>query len=239
MTLLSIAQDAADEIGIFRPGAIASSTDPDAQKLFRLANKVGYSLMRVYSWQFLTKERTFTAISGETQTDILPSDFDRFIPEAFWDRSASRLMIGPISEVQWQGLKAASFQDSTLRRFIYRGGVINVIPAFAGGESLAFSYVSKNWAAAADATAQSKFLADTDTTLFDEDLFTAGLIYEYLKSEGLPMDMARQEYNDQFDRLIQNDQPNAQVLVAGDLFGTSSRHFDGVPTRYTNGLTVS
>lgn len=239
MTLLSIAQDAADEIGIYRPDSVASSTDPDAQKLYRLANKVGYGLMRVNAWQILTKEQTFTAISGETQTGILPDDFDRFIPEAFWDRSASRLISGPITEVQWQGLKAAYYQDSTLRRFIYRGGQISVIPGFAGGESLAFAYVSNEWAASSGGTGQTKFEADDDTTVFNEDLFTAGLVYEYLKGEGLPFDAARAEYMDQFDRLIQNDQPSAKVLVTADLFATASRHFDGVPTRYTNGLTIS
>jgi hypothetical protein len=237
MTLLSIAQDAADEIGIYRPGAVASSTDPDAQKLYRLANKVGYGLMRVNAWQILTKEQTFTALGQEVQTSILPSDFDRFIPEAFWDRSNSRLVSGPITEVQWQSLKAAEYTNSTLRRFIYRGGQVSVIPAFAGGESLAFAYVSKNWAASSGGTEQSKFLADTDTTVFDEDLFTAGLIYEYLKGEGLPWEMARAEYMEQFDRLIANDQPSANVMVAADIFSTGSRHFDGVPSAYTDGLT--
>lgn len=239
MTLLSIAQDAADEVGIYRPEAVASSTDPDAQKIFRLANKVGYGLMRVNAWQVITKERTFTAISGAEQTGILPDDFDRFIPESFWDRSSSRLVSGPITEVEWQGLKAATYSDSTLRKFIYRGGSISVAPDFAGGESLAFSYVSNEWAASSGGAAQTKFMADTDTTVFNEDLFTAGLVYEYLKGEGLPMDAARAEYMEQFDRLIQNDQPSARVLVAADLFSTYSRHFDGVPTRYTNGLTIS
>ncbi len=237
MTLLSICQDAADEIGIFRPGAVASSTDPDAQKLFRLANMVGNRLMKIYAWQFLRTEQTFTALGQEAQTAIIPSDFDRIIPETFWDRTNRYLVNGPITPVEWNGLKAVSYSDTALRKFIYRNNGVSVIPAFSGGESLAFEYVSKNWATDSGGTAQAKFLADTDLTLFDEDLHTAGLVYAYLEGEGLPSDSAKQMYDMHFKRLIDNDQPNSQIMVAGDIFG-SGRHFTGTPPYQNTGSSV-
>ena len=46
MTLLSIVQDAADEIGVEQPASVAGNADPLAQKFFRLVNKCGKSLMK-------------------------------------------------------------------------------------------------------------------------------------------------------------------------------------------------
>lgn len=228
MSLLTICQDAADEIGISRPTSIASNTAPDAQKLLRYCNKVGGRLMRAAIWQALRKEQTFTAVSTETQTDIIPDDFDRFIPETFWDRSSSTLVIGPISAVQWAGLKATDYGDSCRRRFIYRGGAVSVIPTFAGGEALAFEYVSSQWAQSSASVAQTKFLADGDTALISEELIKYGVIYEYLRGDGLPFDVARMDYESQFNLSLENDQPDAGIMMAGDIFG-SGRRFSGAP----------
>lgn len=237
MTLLSICKDAADEIGIYRPDSVASSTDPDAQKLFRLVNRVGYNLMRVYPWQLLRKEQTFTALGQEAQTGILPDDFDRFVPETFWDRTNIYLINGPITAVEWQGLKANNYTRTDVRKFIYRAGAVSVIPAFSGGESLAFEYVSNQWAASSGGAGQTKFEADDDTTVFDEDLVTLGLVYEYLMTEGLPSQVAQRNYNDAFKRLIENDQPDTYILTTADIFG-GGRHFTGTPPSSGSGINV-
>lgn len=229
MTILSLCRDAADEIGIPQPATVAGNTDPIAQKLLRYANKVGSSLMKAVPWQALRKEQTFTAISGETQTGIIPSDFDRFVPETFWDRSATALLSGPITSTEWSGLKASSY-SGTIRKFIYRGGVVSVIPVFAGGESLAFEYVSAKWVLAVDAvTYKTAFSVDTDTSLIDEELLTLGVAFEYLNGEGLPSQRIELAYRDRLKMMIDNDQPTAGVMIAADIFGRTTRHFDGTP----------
>jgi hypothetical protein len=230
MTLLSICRDASDEIGIPQPASVAGNTDPIAQKLLRYANKVGNSLMKAVPWQSLRKEQTFTAIAGETQTGIIPADFDRFVPETFWDRSATALLSGPISSTEWGGLKASSYSGS-IRKFIYRGGIVAVVPVFAGGESLAFEYVSAKWVLATDAvTYKAAFSADTDTSLIDEELLTLGVAWEYLNGEGLPSQRVELAYRDRLKMMIDNDQPTAGVMIAADIFGSATRHFDGTPT---------
>lgn len=230
MTLLSICRDASDEIGIPQPASVAGNTDPIAQKLLRYSNKVGNSLMKAVPWQALRKEQTFTAIAGETQTGIIPADFDRFVPETFWDRSATALLSGPISSTEWGGLKASSYTGS-IRKFIYRGGVVSVVPVFAGGESLAFEYVSAKWVLATDGTTyKTAFSADTDTSMIDEELLTLGVAWEYLNGEGLPSQRVELAYRDRLKMMIDNDQPTAGVMIAADIFGSSTRHFDGTPT---------
>lgn len=243
MTLLTIARAVADEVGIDRPSSVIGNPQPEVQKLLRHANKVGNRLMKSVAWQVLRKEKTYTSVSGETQTSILPSDFDRFVPETFWDRSASRLLVGPIGSVEWQGLKAGNY-SGTPRKFIYRGGDVLVIPSYSAGSSLAFEYISKNWCQSSGATAQTAWAADTDTGILDEELLTLGTKLVYLTDEGQPNGAASQDFDTYFDILIGNDQPTAGIMVAGDIFNQGdgfggSRHFSGAPSATGSALLLA
>lgn len=226
MSLLQICKDAADEVGIDRPASIVGNSQSDPQKLLRYAKKVGIHLMKKVAWQILRKEQTFTSILGETQTGILPADFDRFIPETFWDRSATKLISGPITAEQWQSLKANSYAGDP--KFIYRGGSVLIIPAPSAGNNYALEYVSNQWCQSALGVAQTSWIADTDTGILDEELITLGLKYVYLTDEGLPNAIAAAEFNDYFGTMMTNDQPDSGVMVAADIFG-GGWHYTGVP----------
>lgn len=228
MTLLSICQAVADEVGILRPATIIGNTDPDAQKLLRFANKTGNRLMKAYPWQVLRKERTFTALSGSTQTGILPDDFDRFVPETFWNRSGSELITGPITSVEWQGYQTFGYSKAE-RVYILRSGHVSVLQVMSGGETLAFEYISKNWCQSAAASPQSEFAADTDTTIVNEELLTYGLMFSFLDADGQPSGRAGAEFQEYFNTLTENDQPTGRTMLAGDIFG-GGRRFSGAPS---------
>jgi hypothetical protein len=225
MTLLTIGQAVADEVSDIRPQTIAGNTDPDVQKLLRFINKVGNKLMKKSVWQDLRKEQTFTAIAGAEQTSILPSDFDRFITDTFWDRTNNALITGPVSAVEWQTRQAVG--SGAGKRFIYRGGSVFISPDMDGGEALAFEYVSNQWCASSGGTGQTAFAADTDVGVLDEELLTYAAIYEYLAAEGLPSADALRQLLDYVKTLSGNDQPRSGLLSAGDIFG--GRHFTGSP----------
>lgn len=235
MTLLSICHNAADEVQILRPASVAGNSAPDAQRFFRYANKVGNAVMKRHPWQVLRKEQSFTGVAGSEQTGILPDDFDRFIPETFWNRSASSLVVGPIDAVRWQGLKSDTYSGDQ-QLFIYRGSSVFFVPDLAGGESLAFEYVSNQWARSSGGAAQTSFLADTDTSALDEELITLGVIYEWQRSEGQPFDVALADYAGRFDLMTGNDQPSSEVLAVADIFSNGSRHFTGAPPANRSGF---
>ena len=228
MTLLTICQAAADQLDLGVPDAIIGSSLPDVRKLLRYANKVGLRLMRAHPWQVLRAELAFTATAAELQVAVIPADFDRFIPETFWDRTNVVLVSGPVSAVEWQGLKAGSYSDTAYPRFAYRGGDVRILPAPAA-VSMAFEYVSNLWCADSGATGQTAWAADDDVGVLDEELITLGVVYEYLRGEGLPFEVAAADYLDTFNMLTTNDQPNVQIATAGDIFGPG-RHFGGAPT---------
>lgn len=229
MTLLSICTDAADGIGLERPSAVFGSTNPTAQKLYRYANSVGNLLMKGYAWQQLRAERTFTALGQEEQTAILPSDFDRIVPETFWNRSTKILISGPKSDVDWATLKAEAQTLYDVAYFILRGSSIFIYSAPSANANLAFTYVKNTWAQSSGGTPQVKFLADTDTSVIDEELLTLGTIATFLAGDGQPYGEAKTAFEERFSQLTDNDQPSASILQSGDLFARNSRHFGGTP----------
>lgn len=229
MTLLSITQDAADEIGLERPPSVYGSTNPTAQKFYRYANRVGNALMKGYAWQALRAEQTFSALGQEEQTAILPSDFDRIVPETFWNRSTKILISGPKSDVDWSTLKAENQTLYDVAYFILRGSSIFIYSAPAANSNLAFTYVKNTWARSSGGTPQVKFLADADTSVIDEELITLGVIAAFLAGDGQPFGAAKEAFDDRFAQLIDSDQPSAMILQSGDVFARNSRHFGGTP----------
>ena len=241
MSLLTICQNASDELEILEPTSVIGNPNSEVQKLLRLANKVGYRLMKVFNWQVLTKETTYTSVATEEQTSFLAADFDRFCPETMWDRTDQYLISGPITGTEWQGLKATTYSDTEHRKFRYRGGSVYIIPTMSAGKTIAYEYISKNWCQDSSLTGQSVWAADDDTGILDEELITKGVVWEYLNAESLPNASQAAAYEEYFNILIENDRPNEDILVAGAIFGGSrgrgSRHFTGgPPVRGSGGL---
>jgi hypothetical protein len=71
MSLLTICQEAASELGLRQPSTIAGSSDLTAQILFRLANQSGKHLMRYHDWQNLIVVTTATATATIVHPHIL------------------------------------------------------------------------------------------------------------------------------------------------------------------------
>lgn len=235
MTLLTICQAIADEVGIDRPVTVAANTAPGPQKLLRMVNKVGKQLMKSYDWQVLRVGGTFTGLGQETQTSFIPADFDRFVPETVWDTTNNNMLVGPISPVEWNSLKAFSYNNTSRRKFIHRSNSILVIPIFSGSENIIFEYVSNQWCQSSGAVGQTAFAADTDTGILDEELLTRAAIVEYLATEGLPVGAAAGSFKEYLDLMTDHDNANTPILIADRIFG-GGRHFDGAPNVNSFGI---
>lgn len=230
MTLLSVCQNVADEVQIHRPATIISNTDVAAQKLLRLCTRMALYLNNRATWPVQRRERTFSATATEEQTNILPADFLRFIPETFWNRSTTVLISGPISPVQWQSLKATTYIGD-YQRFMQRGKSIFILPAPGNADSLAFEYVTKYFVDTDDdgLADADEFSDDTDTFPIDEELLTLAVTYAYLDSEQQPgAQTALVNFRRYFSDLLDNTKAESGILSSGDIFG-GGRHFTGAP----------
>jgi hypothetical protein len=231
MTLLSISNAVADETHGPRPATIIGNTNPEAQNILRLINKVGVHLTKSYPWSILRTEHTFTAPGVEIllASGAMPSDFDRFIPETFWDRDSSDLLSGPVSPVEWAGLKVQDLSSQN-KKFTWRGGAVLTNPVFSSGVNMAFEYIKLNWCeVSAGGTEKASMTIDTDITIIDEELVILGTIYDWLLGEGQPWQGAAKSYKDYFDLLTDNEIADGNVAVTADIFAQNSRHFTGDP----------
>ncbi len=89
MTLLSIIQDACNDIGFPPPATVVNNTD--ALQYLRLTNRAGEALSR-WPWEELIKEGTITLVAAD-QDYALPTDFRYIIPETQWNRDDKRQLI--------------------------------------------------------------------------------------------------------------------------------------------------
>ena len=197
MTLLTICQDAANEIGVPSPSAVIGSTDTTAIQLLAAANREGKNLVTGYDWEVLVKEENHTAIANESQGKLsaIATDFERFSNNTMWNRTSDRKFYGPLNNTEWQTLKG-SVQSGITNYFRIRGGKLLMNPVPTVGDAIYFEYISEWWVDTTgngDANA-TRYAADANTTVLDENLITLGVIWRFLKQKGLPYDNQLQEY---------------------------------------------
>lgn len=210
MSLLTIAQSAALRMGLPSPETVvANTTDEMAQRLYTLANQSGKELSRLHRWTALIKEQTFTTVADEAQTDAIPTDFDRFVDETIINRTAKRRLVGPLTAEEWavqKGLTASVLTDA----FRIRGASFLMIPTPTSGQTVAFEYVSKFWVDTDgdDAGDAAAFTSDSHTSVLDEEMITADVIWKYRQSAGLN---------------YAEDHRTAQMIIAGRIAADGGR----------------
>lgn len=217
MSLLTICQDAANEVGVPSPATVVGSTDTTNIQLLAAANREGKNLVSGYDWQTLIKEEAHTTLAAESQGDMstIASDFLRFSNDTMWNRTTDRKYYGPLNNAQWQRLKA-SVSSGITNYFRIRGNALLFHPAPPAGESVFFEYIGKNWAITSGSTANAtSFAADANTTVLDEDLITLGVIWRFLKQKGLPYDNQFQEYRLKLSEKQSKDGAKQIIRMAG------------------------
>lgn len=184
MSLLSVVQSVCRRLTIRVPAAVVSSSDVNVQLMFELANEDGRELQKRLNWQILTKEQTFTATEAAVQANALPPDFDRFVGNSGYDRTTRRQLLGPITPQVWQAIQAQPQLNRVFLAFRERGGQVLITPTPGNPDTIAYEYVSSNWVQSQGGTGQTAYVADTDTSLIDENLITLGVRWRFKKEKG-------------------------------------------------------
>jgi hypothetical protein len=212
VTLLTIVRDACDRTGVARPTTVVSATDATARRLLALANEEGRQLARL-NWPILRKEQTFTSTATEAQTNAIPADWGRFVDGTFWNRTAQRPLLGPLSPQEWQDLKAHAGSGVT-DSFTYRGSDILILPTATAGQTMAFEYYSKNWCESSGGTDQSAWAADTDVGILNENLMAMGLAWRFQRASGLAWQESYAVYDAEVRMSLAQSQPSGVISMA-------------------------
>lgn len=204
MSLLTIIQGACGRLAIPVPTAVVSSTNAQVVQLYSLANEEGQTCCARFDWRRLIGEVVFATLAQLEQTGAIPSDFDHIVNESMWDRTTVRKVFGPLTDGQWQNERAFPVYTPIAPAYIIYSE-LNLTPAPAAGDSLAFNYVKNTWARSALSVAQSQYLADTDTSIFGDVLSVKGVIWRWKAAKGLDYANEFQDYEEFVNRMFARD----------------------------------
>lgn len=185
MQLLAIVQQFCQRSGLARPANVAGSTDRMITQIHALLNEMLEDLTR-WTWQQTLKEAVFTTTLTESQGNIftLAPNFDHIREKTFFNRTQKLRVEGPLSDEEWQAVKATSY--STLKYYWrIQGDELKLTPTPSTAETLAFEYVSKAFVYnATDLEYKATFTKDNDEFLLDDRLISAALRWLWKKEKG-------------------------------------------------------
>jgi hypothetical protein len=188
VSLLTTIQYACGRFGVPVPASVLGTTDSQVLQMLRLLEEEGNDLSMRGEWEQLTLEASHATTAVEDQgalTGIATNGFRYIKNDTIWDRTDRLHVLGPVSSVNWQALKAV-VTTGPRYQFRIRGGKLLVNPAPTAGHEWKFEYISKNWILGADGTTYKQyFTLDTDTILLPEDLVLMGLRWRWKKEKGL------------------------------------------------------
>lgn len=217
MTLLTIVQDAAAEVGIPIPSTVVSNPDSTVVRLLALSNRGGKALAQRFPWQELVSEWTLTTTATESQglVETIMPGFNWDIYQTMWNRNTKFPITGPLFPAEWQFLKALNI-TGPWPQFRIRGDELLCIPVPTAGDTYAGEYVSRYWCQSSGGTGQERWAADTDSGVLREDLLTLDLIWRYKKAIGLDYAEEKMEAEMQINNAMSRSGSNRILNLEAD-----------------------
>lgn len=188
MSLLTIAQGVALNVGVESPDSITGSSDRTDAELLEQINLAGEELARRVDWGALTKTTTVNG-TGTDDNFTLPTDFDRMATGAcvVGDGGAVRAL----SQGEFANLPTASAADP--RYYLLRNNIIRFFPILPANDSVTVTYQSSDWVT--DGTnAAALFTSDSETSLIPEYLLEMSATVKWLRQKAQPFADREAEY---------------------------------------------
>lgn len=150
MSLLTVVQNVANEIGIAEPESVVSATDIQTKQILAHVYEAGRETKLATEWPELQREATITLVSAQANY-ALPADLDSHIFQTHWNQSEYRPLIGPLTPEEWQVVQSGSVASFPNQRFRIQGWngrelYLTPTPSTADtGNIIGFEYQSTVW----------------------------------------------------------------------------------------------
>lgn len=220
-TANQIIQDAAYELGLIQDDVadVFASQNQNVILLRSLLTRVGRDLVKVKKWSHLQKQATITTSNGDADYD-LAADFDRLIPNTYWNRNQDARGY-PIDAQVWQYIQATGNTHSITALFRIQDNEVQITPTPSATETIAYEYVSSYWVKESGQTAGNTTRADaaTDTILFDPTLVMHALKRAWKRAKGYDSTAEDQDYRDRLSAVGGGDggSPVLSLVPAGEV----------------------
>jgi len=176
MSLLTVVQALAKDAGFEPPAAVVGSTDRALVEALSFANKVGVEIARRADWGRMASDVTVTGTG--TAAPIVISSAMMKAAEGACAFTSVGAVIRRLSRSEWP----ATNSEGTPRYFLLEGNEIQFWPYLANAATATVRIQSDAWTSGG----ASAFSADTQTTLFPEELLSLGLIAEWRRQKAMP-----------------------------------------------------
>jgi hypothetical protein len=135
----------------------------------------------------VTTSTAAVSMTFAIQDYSLPAGYDRMISDTQWDRTDHWRNMGTKSSQEWQYLQGGVISVGPRERYRIYNQKLRIFQALTTVYSFSFEYVSNFWVMATGATVGSKaaYTADSDLSVFPDDLMLAGLKFYFLKAKKL------------------------------------------------------
>jgi len=135
----------------------------------------------------VTTSTSSVSMTFAKQDYDLPAGYDRMISDTNWDRTDHWRNLGTKSSQDWQFLQGGIISIGPRERYRIYNGKFRIFQALTTVYNFSFEYVSNYWVCAAGSSEGTKneFTADSDTSVFPDDLMMAGLKFYFLKAKKL------------------------------------------------------
>lgn len=229
MTLLTIAQDTADVIGLTRPNAVITGQDQLARQILGLARKT-IDELGLMDWPQLQVPYTFDTVVDQDTYD-LPSDWGREVGDTVYVGAVYDRIRGSLSPSEWAWQRS---NMSSLGRYKFRVfGMplkFHITPTPTTVEAVTLEYQTTFRVQQADTTYKSTWYADTDVPLVAEDLVKMGLEWRLRRAKGL-------DYSEEFDayefarnnRLAQQLQMGSMPVARRNMYDDDCYDYGRIP----------
>lgn len=194
------------------------------------------TIVSVDSTTQITLDRPCTAAgTGVTLTFgkvayAMPSDFEYFIAQTFWDGSYRWQLLGPMDAQEKQVLKYGISPVGPRRRFWVRGNYMYLQPMPTDSTSvIAFDYFSNGWCQSNATVSQVRWTADTDYYTLDDDCFVLGMKWRFLRAKGLDYGEERKIYDDTCAQQLARNGGNRSLPMNAQAFGQRLLNSQNVP----------
>lgn len=175
MTLLTICNKLAENVGLQETTAVISSAKREWVEAVAMSNMVGDELARRVDFGAMRNSATLTG-DGTNKTFDLGSDFSRIIPGIGVTYGSG--IIRPLTGAEWASLYPVA---GSPRYFMLEGRNITLWPYLGDELTVAVRYQSRNWCA----NNSNTWAADSDESLIDENLMIKGLIVRWRRQKGM------------------------------------------------------
>jgi hypothetical protein len=225
MSLLTIIQNVATDLALDEPTTVIGNSNSQVKQLLRLANREGKDLASRYGWQVLTRQNSFTLLTGGAKnqgamngTIVTDSDFDYIYNDTFWNQTLNRPMIGPLSPVEIETVESSTFTGPNYMWYIL-GGDLYIDPGPTIAETCQFQYKSTFWCESSGGTGQAAWAADTDVAKLDESLLELGIIWRWLRRKGMDYAEEFATYEKRVMDAIARDGGKPRIDMNGGVYG--------------------